>query len=183
MKYICDAPDGKTWFRLETEIDAEQESSLMDHCVVERFRRERARAIQNCRRQSTMSVGQDVGLERQVRVKMPIFLTLRDRAGAALVTAVLAHGTYEEPGAAFLIVGKGNSDPYPDHSAAIEASTGRAASRSLEVALTGSPCPSTPVTGDETRKDCCRYVISITAKRATSGELMKWRTGFCICQR
>ena len=33
MKHICDTADSKTWFRLETELEAAQESDLMQHAV------------------------------------------------------------------------------------------------------------------------------------------------------
>ena len=29
MQYVCDAPKGKTWFRIETEGEAAHESRLM----------------------------------------------------------------------------------------------------------------------------------------------------------
>ena len=45
MKYICDAPDEKTWFRLETEAEADRESELMDHAVAKHYRREREQAM------------------------------------------------------------------------------------------------------------------------------------------
>ncbi len=45
MKYICDAPDKKTWFRLETEAEADRESELMDHAVAKHYRREREKAM------------------------------------------------------------------------------------------------------------------------------------------
>jgi hypothetical protein len=31
MQYVCDAPKGKTWFRIETEGEAVHESRLMGH--------------------------------------------------------------------------------------------------------------------------------------------------------
>ena len=33
MKYVCDAPDGKTWFRIEAEGEAVAESETMRHAV------------------------------------------------------------------------------------------------------------------------------------------------------
>ena len=29
MRYVCDAPSGKTWFQIETEAEAALESALM----------------------------------------------------------------------------------------------------------------------------------------------------------
>ena len=33
MRYVCDAPGGATWFRIETEAEAEAEAALMRHAV------------------------------------------------------------------------------------------------------------------------------------------------------
>ncbi len=33
MRFVCDAAGGKTWFRIETEAEAAQESELMRHAV------------------------------------------------------------------------------------------------------------------------------------------------------
>jgi hypothetical protein len=33
MRYVCDAPNGKTWFRIETEAEAATESETMRHAV------------------------------------------------------------------------------------------------------------------------------------------------------
>ena len=121
MKHICDAPDGKAWFRLETEAEAERESARMQHGVAVRFRRERARAVRSYRPQPAAFAGRGLSLERHVRIAMPIFLTLRDREDAALVTAMLAHGNRVQPEAELIIVGKDETDPYPDHGRAIAA--------------------------------------------------------------
>jgi hypothetical protein len=44
MRYVCDAPGGATWFRLETEAEAEAEAALMRHAVDKHFRRFEAAA-------------------------------------------------------------------------------------------------------------------------------------------
>ena len=49
MQYVCDAPNGKTWFRIETEGEAAHESRLMNHTVEKYFRRERDKAVQSWR--------------------------------------------------------------------------------------------------------------------------------------
>ena len=41
MRYICDAPNGRTWFRIETEAEAVGESETMRHAVEKYFRKER----------------------------------------------------------------------------------------------------------------------------------------------
>ena len=33
MKYVCDAPGGNTWFRIESEAEAATESEAMRHAV------------------------------------------------------------------------------------------------------------------------------------------------------
>ena len=44
MRYVCDAPGGKTWFRIETEGEAVAESEAMHHAVEKYFRKEHERA-------------------------------------------------------------------------------------------------------------------------------------------
>lgn len=121
MKYVCDAPDWKTWFRIETEAEAERESSLMDHAVAKSFRRERDDAIQSYQPTSKSYVERDIGLKAHIQREMPLFLTLRDSDGGGLVTAMLPPGGRADPAFRIIIVGKGNSDPYVEHEAAIKA--------------------------------------------------------------
>ena len=52
---------------------------------------------------------------------MPLFLTLRDNEGNGLATAMLPPGGKDNPGFRKIIVGRGNSDPFPDHKDAINA--------------------------------------------------------------
>lgn len=49
MQYVCDAPKGKTWFRIETEGEAAHESRLMNHTVEKYFHNEREKAVQSWR--------------------------------------------------------------------------------------------------------------------------------------
>lgn len=121
MKHVCDAPDRKTWFRIETEAEAEQESALMEHAVARYFRRERENAQRTYRPTSTRHFEQNIGLAAHIQREMPIFLTLRDARGDALVTAMLPPGGRDDPGFRIIIVGKANADPYPEHEAAIRA--------------------------------------------------------------
>ena len=51
MQYVCDAPNGKAWFRIETEGEAARESQLMSHTVEKYFRRERERMVDAWRAQ------------------------------------------------------------------------------------------------------------------------------------
>ena len=46
MKYVCDAPGGNTWFRIETEAEAASESDAMRHAVEKFFRKEQEKATQ-----------------------------------------------------------------------------------------------------------------------------------------
>ena len=55
MKFVCDAPDKKTWFRIETEAEALKESALMDHAVAKYFQREHEMAAQSYKPTSTVS--------------------------------------------------------------------------------------------------------------------------------
>ena len=122
MKFVCDAPDKKTWFRIETEAEAERESALMDHAVAKHYQRERACAAQSYKPTSAVhSFERNIGLEAHIQRTMPLFLTLRDAAGNGLATAMLPPGGRADPAFGIIIVGHGNADPYPEHGAAIDA--------------------------------------------------------------
>lgn len=119
MKYICDARGGRTWFRIETEAEAVVESDLMQHAVEKHFRKEQERATRSYQPTSTIFIEQDIGLKAHLQREMPIFLTLRDDDGNALVTAMLPPGGRDEPGFRPIIVGPRNADPYTLHADAI----------------------------------------------------------------
>ena len=121
MKYVCDAPERKTWFRLETEAEAEQESALMDHAVAKHFRRAREEAAASFTPSSSVYIEQNIGLEAHIQRAMPLFLTLRDGDGEGLATAMLPPEGRDDPAFRIIIVGRGNADPYPAHAAAIAA--------------------------------------------------------------
>jgi hypothetical protein len=121
MKYVCDAPSRQTWFRLETEAEASQESILMGHAVEKFFRREWEKAAQNFKPASRLFIEQDIGRREHIQREMPLFLTLRDDNGEALATAMLPPGGQPDPSFTSIVVGPKNSDPYPDHGDAIEA--------------------------------------------------------------
>jgi hypothetical protein len=121
MQYVCDAPDGKVWFRIETEGEAAQESRLMSHTVEKYFRRERDKVVQSWRAERPDALERDIGLEAHVQREMPLFLTLRDREGNALTTAMLPPGGKDRDGFRIIIVGASNADPYPLQAAAIAA--------------------------------------------------------------
>ena len=87
MRYVCDAPGGKTWFRIETEAEATTESDGMRHAVEKFFRKEQEKATQSFQPASTVYFEQEIGLKAHVQREMPLFLTLRDDEGNPLATA------------------------------------------------------------------------------------------------
>jgi hypothetical protein len=121
MKFVCDAPDGKTWFRIETEAEAALESDQMNHAVEKYFRAEMERARETYQPTSASYIERDIGLNAHLQRVMPWFLTLRDREGTALATAMLPPGGRDQEDFRIIIVARGNTDPYPEHEAAIAA--------------------------------------------------------------
>jgi hypothetical protein len=121
MRYICEAPDGKAWFRIETEAEAEDDSAAMRHAVEKYFRNAKAKAIETYRPDSTVLFEQEIGLKAHVQREMPIFLTLRNDDGEPLATAMLPPGGRDDGSFRPIIVGPQNSDPYPVQGEAIAA--------------------------------------------------------------
>lgn len=121
MKYVCDAPGGATWFRVETEAEAAQESALMGHAVEKYFRREKERASQTYTPTSSKFIERDIGLSAHIQREMPLFLTLRDADGNGLATAMLPQRGKSNDPFGCIIVGPKNADPYADHADAIAA--------------------------------------------------------------
>jgi len=135
MKFVCDAPGGKAWFRLETDSEAAAESMLMHHAVEKYFRQEKERAMQSYHPTSKVFVEQEIGLKAHLERRMAMFLTLRDAEGVGLATAMLPPGGRDDLSFKMIIVGPNNSDPYPDHGDAI-----RALGRKFGIALERSRC-------------------------------------------
>jgi hypothetical protein len=121
MKYVCDAPGRKTWFRIETEGEAIVESEIMKHAVEKYFRREREKAIGSYQPAATAFIERDIGLNAHVQGAMPWFLTLRDSEGNALATAMLPPGGKDDSSFRIIIVGAANADPYAKEGDAISA--------------------------------------------------------------
>jgi len=121
MRYVVDAPNGKTWFRIETETEAATESALMRHSVEKYFRIEREKAAQTYQPVSKTFFEQEIGLNAHIQREMPLFLTLRDQDGKAHVTAMLPSGGRETSSFRIIIVGPGNADPYSAEGEAIKA--------------------------------------------------------------
>ena len=118
MEFVFDASPRATWFRIETVGEAALESDLMNHAVEKHFRTARDHAIATYAPPPGRFIEQDIGLEAHVRRVMPIFLTLRDPLGNGLATAMLPSSD-SRPTIRPIIVGSGNSDPYPQHGDAI----------------------------------------------------------------
>jgi hypothetical protein len=121
MQYICDAPGSKTWFRIETEGEAALESDVMGHVVEKHFHQAWEAATSTYRSTSSPFVEQNIGLKAHVQRVMPLFLTLRDAEGQALVTAMLPPTGRLDPRFRIIIVGPENRDPYLEHGDAIAA--------------------------------------------------------------
>ena len=121
MKYICDAPRSRTWFRIETVVEAARESEMMRHAVEKFFRRERDKASETFKPLSTVFFEQEIGREAHIQREMPLFLTLRADDGTGLATAMLPPRGADESSARTIIVGIANADPYTDQEDAIQA--------------------------------------------------------------
>ncbi len=121
MQFVCDGPNG-TWFRIETEGEAIQESQLMGHSVEKYFRDAATDAAHSFVPPTTSRpFEQKIGLKEHVQKKMPIFLTLRDRDGTGLVTAMLPPAGRDERSFRPIVVGPNNADPYTKHAEDIKA--------------------------------------------------------------
>jgi hypothetical protein len=122
MRYVCDAPDGATWFRLETEAEAEAEAALMSHAVDKYFRRYEADARESYRAPPGAPIfEQAIGLKDHIARTMPLFLTLRSADGEGLATAMLPPQGRNQVNFKIVIVGVENSDPYEDFEDEIDA--------------------------------------------------------------
>jgi hypothetical protein len=118
MKYVCDAKAGRTWFRIETDAEAESETRLMRHAVEKHFRRELVRARASYR--PGPGLERDIGLNGHIARTTPLFLTLRADDGAGLATAMLPASGKADPEFRTIIVGPENADPYAAYAEAIK---------------------------------------------------------------
>jgi hypothetical protein len=121
MLFICDAPNGRTWFEIENEIEASRESGLMNHAVEKYFLRAMEEAGKSFVPASRAFIEQDIGRAAHIRRIMPVFATLRDAEGGGLATAMLPPRGEKDGAFAPVVVGHSNADPYPEHADAIEA--------------------------------------------------------------
>jgi len=121
MKYVCDAPGRRTWFRIETEAEAAAESEVMRHAVEKYFRREREAAVRSYKPLTSNYIERDIALSAHIQRAMPMFLTLREHDGTPLATAMLPPGGQAADGFRSIIVGPANADPFAAHDEAIQA--------------------------------------------------------------
>jgi hypothetical protein len=122
MRFVCDTPSGAIWFRIETEGEAAADSLAMRHAVEKYFKKARDEAAR-CYQPAPMVafIERDIGLKAHLERTMPMFLTLRDPEGTALVTAMLPPCGKAIASFRCVIVGPQNADPYPAHGASIAA--------------------------------------------------------------
>ena len=136
MQFVCDAPDKKTWFRIETEAEALAESRLMSHAVEKHFRQFRDAAIACYAPSPSLPyIERDIGLRDHVRRAMPVFLTLRDETGGGLATAMLPPDGVHPDRFRCVIVGPSNTDPFANNAEAIAALAAH-----LKIALDSALC-------------------------------------------
>jgi hypothetical protein len=121
MKFVCDAPGGRTWFQIETEAEAACESEMMRHAVEKYFQQEWAKAAESYTPPASALFEQEIGLRAHIRRVMPRFLTLRDEDGKGLATAMLPPKGEERSGFRTIIVGVANADPYVGEASSIAA--------------------------------------------------------------
>jgi hypothetical protein len=122
MRYVCDAPGGRTWFRLETEGEAEAEAALMRHAVDKHFRRFQGAARETYRAPKDVpTFERDIGLRDHIARSMPLFLTLRADDGEGLATAMLPPEGRNQANFRIIIVGPDNADPFAAQADAIAA--------------------------------------------------------------
>lgn len=121
MQFVCDSPNG-TWFRIETEGEAIQESQLMGHAVEKYFKQYVEEATRSFVPPASMRpFEQKIGLKAHVQKVMPIFVTLRDSTGIGLVTAMLPPAGRDERAFRPIVVGPKNGDPYAKYGEDIKA--------------------------------------------------------------
>ncbi len=122
MRYVCDAPGGRTWFRFETEAEAEAEAALMRHAVDKHFRKHMAAARESYRAPASVrALERDIGLKDHIAKATPLFLTLRSSDGEGLATAMLPPEGRNQVNFRIVIVGPENADPYASAAEAIAA--------------------------------------------------------------
>ena len=119
MQFVCDAPN-KTWFRIETKAEAALESRDMKHAVEKYYLQAyELAAASYVPPKTARTIERNIGLKAHIQRTMPWFLTLRDKEGKALVTAMLASGGKDDKSFRPIVVGFDNTDPFKEHGEAI----------------------------------------------------------------
>ena len=119
MQFVCDASP-KTWFRVETEAEATLEARAMNHAVDKYFKQAYEQAAKSyVPPKAGRFIESSIGRKAHTLKVMPLFLTLRDGEGKALVTAMLPPGGKDDKSFKPIFVGIANADPYPEHGDAI----------------------------------------------------------------
>lgn len=122
MQYVCNAPGGKTWFRIESGEEALLEQDALKNSVDVQFENARRTAVQKYQPAPRLHhFERDIGLKAHLMRTMPMFLTLRDREGAPLANAMLPPCGRDDGSYACKIVGPGGSDALSSHPDAAEA--------------------------------------------------------------
>jgi hypothetical protein len=119
MKYVCDA-GAVTWFRFETAGEAILEARAMNHAVDKYFQEAYdSAAAAYVPPKSLAAIEQNIGRAAFIQKSMPMFMTLRDKDGTPLVTAMLPPAGQDSKSFRPVVVGPSNADPYVAHAAAI----------------------------------------------------------------
>ena len=128
----------------------------MNHAVEKYFKQAYEQAAKTyVPPRSAHYIEQNIGLKAHVQRVMPLFLTLRDAEGKALVTAMLPPRGKDERSFKPIIVGFDNTDPYPEHGDAIRQLAGTTASPSIRPAAT-------PIGASDDVRQRCRPVVSVS---------------------
>src|SRR3954471_21126339 len=77
MRYVCDAPGDKTWFRIETQVEAALETQAMSHAVEKYFIQAQERAARSYVAPAGPFIERDIGLKAHIQRAMPMFLEFR----------------------------------------------------------------------------------------------------------
>ena len=86
MQYVCDA-DQNTWFRIETDAEAINESRAMAHAVEKYFRQAREQATKSyVPPRSGHYIEQNIGLKAHIRAKCSMKIPNSASAFAAMFT-------------------------------------------------------------------------------------------------
>ena len=121
MKFVLDVPP-KTWFRIETQGEAAQETQLMRHAVEKYFLHAYDDAVASYVPPAKgRYIEQNIGLRAHIARSMPRFMTLRDGEGNGLATAMLPPDGESDADFRPIVVGPDNSDPFVEHAAEIAA--------------------------------------------------------------